>query len=128
MDKSKFQYEGLKWLFELELLNHPQAINTLKFNILMVSKRIEEVELLIYRENKSMLVLLKLSWLGRKFFKKRIFTDVQEVLSQLLPTFRFRITDDPEIMEKAVEMVKKALTGGKSDENISNTDIPSSKQ
>jgi hypothetical protein len=123
MDKLKYQYEGMKWLVELELLNHPQVINTIRFNILMASKRIKEVELLIYRENKAMLVLLDLSWLGRTFYKKRIFEDVQEVLTQLLPSFRFRITDNPEIMELAVEKVKKALTGGKN-ENASNPSNP----
>lgn len=120
MDRQKFQYEGIKWLFELELLNHPQAINHMKLNILMVSKRIKEVELLIYRENKSMLVLLDLTWVGRKFFKRKIFTDVHEVLHQLLPSFRFRVVDDPRIMELAVEKVKKALTGGQN-ENASNS-------
>jgi hypothetical protein len=120
MDKSKYQYEGMKWLFELELLNHPQVINTLRFNILMVSKSIKEVELLIYRENKSMLVLVDLSWFGRKFSKKRIFTEIHETLSQLLPSFKFRITDDPKIMEMAVERVKKALSGG-TNENASNS-------
>ncbi len=117
MDKQKFQYEGMKWLMELELLNHPQAINQIKFNILMTSKQIKEVELLIYREHKSMLVLLDLTWIGRKFYKKRIFTEVQEILTQLLPSFRFRVTDDTKIMNLAIESVKKALTGG----NLSET-------
>ena len=117
MEKQKFQYEGLKWLVELELLNHPQVINQLKFNILMVSKHIKEVELLIYRENKSILVLLELSWIGRKFKKTQILQDVHEVVSQMLPSFRFRITEDPKIMELAIEKVKTALTGGK-DEDV----------
>lgn len=123
MDKSKYQYEGLKWLFELELLNHPQVINQLKISILMCSKRIKEVELLIYRENRSMLVLLELSWIGRKFSKKWIFTEVQDALTQLLPSFRFRITDDSKIMEMAVEKVKKALTGGNSNESNLNPSV-----
>lgn len=120
MDRTKYQYEGMKWFVELELLNHPQVINTLKLNIFMASKSIKEAELLIYRENKAMLVLLELSWFGRTFNKRRIFEDVQESLSQLLPSFRFRITDDPRIMGLAVAKVKQALTGGKN-ENVSNT-------
>lgn len=119
MDRTKYQYEGMKWIVELELLNNPQVINTIKLNVLMVSKRIKEVELLIYRENKSMLVLLDLTWIGRKFFHKEICMEVQEVLTQLLPTFRFRITQDPKIMEMAVNLVKQALTGGQN-ENTSN--------
>lgn len=122
-EKSKFQYEGMKWIMELQLLNQPQAINTIKFNILMASPRIKEVELLIYRENQTMLVLLDLTWFGRKFQKKQIFSDVQDALSQLLPSFRFRVTDDPNIMTLAVERVQKALTGGLN-ENTSG-DLPS---
>lgn len=117
MDKLKYQYEGIKWLVELELLNHPQVVNTIRFNIFNVSNRIREVELLIYRENRSMLVLLDLTWTGRKFFKRSIFTDVQDVLSHLLPSFRFRITDDPKIMQLAVDRVKQALTGGSNEKD-----------
>lgn len=119
-NKLKYQYEGIKWLAEMELLNHPQLINTIKFNILTASPRIKEVELLVHREHKAMLVLLELTWFGRRFSKKNIFEDVQDVLVQLLPSFQFRITDDPRIMELAIEHVKRALTGGKH-ENISNS-------
>lgn len=126
MDSSKFQYEGMKWLLELELLNHPQAVNTLKFNIMMTSNRIKEVELLIYRDNRSMLVLLDLTWIGRKFFKKRIFGEVQDILNQLLPSFNLRVTDNPEIMKLAVERVKKALTGGTYENTLNPSNVPSS--
>jgi hypothetical protein len=128
MDKQKYQYNGIKWLMELELLNSPQAINQLKMNILVVSKKIKEVELLIYRENKTMLVLLDLTWMGRKFSKGRIFAEVQDVLSQLLPSFRIRVIDDPKIMQLAVDLVNKALTGGKNENfnnNASNSSIES---
>jgi hypothetical protein len=117
MDRTKYQAEGMKWFLELELLSHPQVVNNLKLNILAVSPKIREVELLIYREQKSMLVLLDLTWIGRKFFKKRISEEVQDILSQMLPSFRFRITDDPKIMEMAINLVKKALTGGNYDQN-----------
>lgn len=117
MDRTKYQAEGMKWFLELELLSHPQVVNNLKLNILAVSPRIREVELLIYREQKSMLVLLDLTWIGRKFFKKRISEEVQDILSQMLPSFRFRVTDDPKIMKMAIDLVKKALTGGKNDQN-----------
>jgi hypothetical protein len=120
MDKRKFQYEGLKWLFEMDLLDHPQAINTIKLNILSTSKRIKEVELLIYREKKAMLVYVELSWFGRKFQQRQIISDVYEVISQLLPSFRVRVTEDPTIMRMAVEKVKKAITGG-NHENLNHT-------
>lgn len=111
-DKQKYQADGLRWLHELEVLNHPQVINNIKLNVFVQSKQIKEVELLIYREKKSMLVLIELGWFGRKFKKKQIFEDVHNSLQQLLPSFRFRVTDEPAIMQLAVERVKQALSGG----------------
>lgn len=119
MDNTKYQYAGMKWLVELELVNHPQVINTIRFNILMVSNRIKEVEILMFRENKSMLVQLNLTWIGRRFFGRRILTEVQDILTQLLPSFKIRVIQDPKIMELAIAKVKKALTGG-TNENVDN--------
>jgi len=117
MDESlKFQVAGLKWMFEMELLDdkNPAPINILKMNVLSVSPRIREVEFLIFREGRQMLVLLDLSWITRRFFKRKvgqISRDVQEILQQLLPNFKFRVTSDPRIMEMAVANVKKLLGG-----------------
>lgn len=116
MDGRKLQHAGLKWLQELELVNDPQMINQLKMNVLLCSKRIKEVEFLVYRENKSILVLLELSWLGRKFFKRSIFAEVEDVVSQMLPTFKFRVIDDPGIMKMAIARVARALTGGRNED------------
>jgi hypothetical protein len=131
MDGRKLQHAGLKWLQELELVNDPQLINQLKMNVLICSPRIKEVEFLIYRENKSILVLLELSWLGRKFFKRSIFAEVEDVISQMLPTFKFRVTDDPRILAMAVARVKHALTGGKNEDRNTSpnpiVDMPISK-
>lgn len=110
----KFQVAGLKWMFEMELLDdkNPAPINVMKMNVLSVSPKIREVEFLIFREGRQILVLLDLSWFTRKVFKKKvgqIFQDVQEVLSQLLPNFRFRVTADPHIMELAIANVKETF-------------------
>jgi hypothetical protein len=115
MERQQFQYEGLRWLYEMQLINHPQVINNLKMNVLLISKSIRDVELLIDRENKKMLVYLDLSWFGRKFKKNHIFSETEIILSQLLPAFRFRIIDDPVIFNMAVEKIKKVIVGGKSE-------------
>jgi hypothetical protein len=109
---SKYQLNAMKWLFELEVLNNPQVINTIKFNILAVSNSIKETELLIFRENKAILVLIKLNWFGRTFHKNQIISDIHEQLRLLLPSFNFRVTEDPKIMELAVAQVKHAVSGG----------------
>lgn len=110
MDKLKFQFAGINWIREMEILSNPQLINQLKMNILNVSKRINDIELLIAEENRQMLVYVQLSWLGRKFFKRQIFEETEEVLSQILPSFKFRVTDDPKLFALALEKVKEALT------------------
>ncbi len=110
---AKYQVAGLKWMLELELLDplNPAPLNALKLNVLMTSNRIKEVEFLIFREGRQMLVLLDLSWMGRKFFKREIFTDVHEVLKQMLPNFSFRITEDPKILNMAIAKVQNILGG-----------------
>src|SRR5277367_267744 len=102
-DNIKYQVAGLKWMFEMELLDekNPAPLNVLKLNVLMVSPRIREVEFLIFREGKQMMVLLDLSWIGRKFFQKRIFSEVNDVLVQMLPAFRFRVISDRKILDLA---------------------------
>lgn len=127
MDKSKFQYEGLKWLYEMQLLDNPQLINNLKMNILLISTSIRDVELLVYREKKQMLIYIDLTWYGRKFKKDQIFIEVEEVVSQLLPSFKFRVTNDFNILALAIERVKQALTGRKNETNITasvSSDVP----
>lgn len=112
MDKYKFQLEGLKWLFEHQLLDHPQLINHLKMNILMVSPSIKDAELLIARDQRQILVYVDLTWFGRTFKKRPIFQETEDILSQMLPSFRFRVTNDRNIFSLSLERVKKALTGG----------------
>lgn len=110
-DRQKFQFEGIKWLFEMEMLGHPQLINNLKMNVLVISRHIKEVELLMDRENKKILVYVKLGWIGRKFYRNDILQETEGVIIQLLPSFRCRATDDINIISLAVKKAKKALGG-----------------
>lgn len=123
-DKHKFQGSGLRFLYEMELVDDPQLINNMKLNILMLSNSIKEVEFLSVYETKQMLILLELSWFGRTFFRNHICAAVQERVQQLLPNFSFRVTDDPKIMDAAKERVRLVLQGGK-DEVSSNSDAAS---
>jgi hypothetical protein len=112
MDNFKFQYEGLKWLFEHQLLDNPQLINQLKMNILMVSPSVKDTELLIARDQKQMLVYVDLTWFGRTFRKTMIRQETEDILSQMLPSFKIRVVNDRKIFSMALEKVKSALTGG----------------
>jgi hypothetical protein len=119
-DRQRFQLEGLRWLQEMELINHPQLINTLKLNALSVSKHIQNVEFLIHREKKACLVLVHLNWFGRTFKKESILSEALETLATFLPSFRFRVTDDQALMDLAVANVKKVLRGKNTNEKLNN--------
>lgn len=104
-DKFKYQQNSLKWLFEMELISNPQAINNIKLNIFLVSSYVKDVEMLVDTEKKSMLIYVKLSWWCQKFHKKQVITDVFTMIEQLVPNYRFRITDDVTILNQALKLV-----------------------
>jgi len=106
-DKVKMQVGALKFLYEIELLDDPNLLNNLKLNILAVSKRIRETEILsLHRfERKEMLIFIDLTWWGRKFESERILSDVEGVISKLLPNFKLRVTQDKKILDAAVKNV-----------------------
>lgn len=116
--KGKFQYAGLKFLYDTELVDDPQLINNMKLNIFDISGSIQEVDLLSSYHHKSMLVWLDLSWFGKKFLEKRIVAGVTDRVQQLLPNFRFRVTTDRKIFDLALVRVKTVLKG-ESNEKVS---------
>lgn len=111
-DKLKFQYNALKWVFEHQLLDDPQVMNHLAMNVFDVSKSIKDVEFLLARDQRQLLIYVELSWFGRTFKRKSLFEETENALAQMLPTFKFRVTDDPKIFKMSLDNVKKALTGG----------------
>lgn len=111
MDKGKFQFAGLKFLYEMELIEDPQLVNNLKLNILDVSGSIRDVELLSSYQHRQMLIYIETSWFGRKFFMRQIEAGILERVKQLLPNFRFRVTSDRKILEMSLERVRNALKG-----------------
>lgn len=108
-EKAKFQYSALRWLYELELVQDPQLINNLKMNIFSVSTLIKEVEFLSSYQHRQLLILLDLSWIGKKFFAKKIIPAVEDRVKTLLPKFAIRVITDKVLFESAIEKVKKAF-------------------
>lgn len=120
-EKGKFQLGALKYLYEMELVDDPQLINNLKMNILMTSKRIKEVEFLISYHTRQILVYIDVSWVGKKFFLNRIKTDIYDILTQLLPNFKFRVTSNYDILELARQRVNEVMAGGSDEEGFNNS-------
>lgn len=127
-ERGKFQFAGLKFVYELELVDDPVLINNLKMNILDVSDWIQDIELLSSYNHRSMLIYVKMGWIGRKFFQKTIEAGILDRVKQLLPRFKFRVITDRKILELALENVKHALEGvSHEDANNSSLDLVGSK-
>ena len=92
-----------KWLLELNLLDNEYMKNTIMFNIYKVSTKIKDVQLVIDIESRKMLVYLELTKLGNLFAKKEIGRNVAELLHEALPTYQFRITYSPEVLQKSID-------------------------
>lgn len=110
-EKGKFQFAGLKFLYEMELIDDPQLINNLKLNILDISGSIRDVEFLSSYNHRAMLIYIDVSWFGRKFLLKRIEASILDRVKQLLPNFRFRVTAERKILDMALEKVQSVLKG-----------------
>lgn len=111
-EKGKFQYSALKFLYDLELVDDPQLINNMKLNVFSISASIRDVEMLSSYHQKSMLIFIDLTWLGKKFLKNQIEVGVLDRVQQLLPNFKFRVVSDRTIFDAALARVKKVLQGG----------------
>lgn len=124
----QFQRAAQSWLFEMNLVNNPQAINILKMNILMVSNHIKECEILMSVEQSAILIWLDVPnrfvrwWLGEKGLKL-ICSEAEEVVNKLLPNFRVRVVEDKKIYNLALEKVRQALRGGAYETTSSDDDL-----
>lgn len=111
-ERGRFQYAGLKFLFDMELVDEPQLVNHMKMNFFAVSKSIKDMEFLSSYHHKQMLIWLDVGWFGRKFFRDEIESAVLDRAKHLLPNFKFRVTTDRAVMNAALERVKEAMKGG----------------
>lgn len=120
----KFIPSALKWLYEMEALNSSALLNNLYANIYASSRHVKDVELLIDRNNKKMLIYMKFSWKAKLFLgvKKRTATLVLDNLQELLPSFEFRITEKRELFDLALENAKKVALGGRDEESDESPD------
>lgn len=137
-DKTKYQYAGLKFIYEMEILDDPQFINNLKLNIFSSSGfKINDCEFLMSQEEKKILIWIDLKWWYRtrfyqRFYLRQLKQDIYTQLGQMLPTYKFRIVTDRSILDLAIERIKNSPLGGvyaisNSDIDISQSDAGTSK-
>ncbi len=120
-DRQQYQSQGLQWLYEMEVLNSPHLVNNLKMNIMVVSERIKEVELLISRPHRSIMIWIDvdLGWFRKQVRFDGIQADILDIMEQLLPSYRFRVVHDKAIMELAITRLEESLKGVEGE--VSNT-------
>lgn len=115
-DLNQFGPAGLRWLIEMEAVNSPVLQNNLYGN-LYAFPHVEDVELIMDRYQRKMLIWVKFSWFVRKFLKKRrkdLIMSMLDQLQSLLPSFEFRITEDRAVFDLALKRMEEILFGGKS--------------
>ncbi len=122
----KFVPNALKWLYELEALDSPALLNNLYGNIYASSRHVKDVQLLVDKNEKKMLIYMKFSWKARLLLgvKKRTAELVLDNLQELLPSFQFRITEKKDLFEKALENAKKVALGRKDENSDTNNSSP----
>lgn len=122
--QQQYQYQGIQWLYEMELLNHPQLINNIKMNVMITSTKIKEVELVMSRPHKSILIWIDvdLGWIRHDVRFKEIETHILDIMTQLLPSYKFRVIKDKSIMNLAITKLNTSLKGV-NNENSNNTNI-----
>lgn len=117
-EKAGFVTGALNWMYENEIFETP-VLNNLYGNIYSISKQIRDVELLIDKNTRKMMVYIKLGILGRLFenkIKKVIVSGILEVL----PKFKVRVVTDKNLFNKALVIVKSNIGGTNEDSNSNN--------
>lgn len=118
----KLQSAALQWLYEMEFLNSPALTSNLYENVFLSDERIKDCEIFLTREQKGVLIWVKLGFFTR-FFKnqEQVFLKVRQVIKTLLPSYRVRIVEDRKILEMAIEKARKMY--GKVDTNNDSSDV-----
>lgn len=101
--------EGVRWLFELGLVNSPAAQNTLMIVTHAASKHVRFVEFVIDQNSRKCLVYLKLGFWANLFRRQEVAGDVLAALSKHLPSFALRVVYDKAIFEKALKVAQRGV-------------------
>lgn len=113
-DLNRMAPAGLKWLYEMESVNSSTLQNNLYMN-LYAFPNVVDVEMIIDKYQRKMLIYVKFSWFVRKFLKARkreLIIGMLDQLQELLPSFEFRIIEDRKLFDLALKRMEQILFGG----------------
>ncbi len=102
---------GLSWLLENEAVSSPAVLNALILNIFRMVPGVVDIEFVIDSNAKKLLVYLEVTRWTRWFHLKKTELQVRQLLDQVLPSYKKRITSDREILQKAVKLVSGEKSG-----------------
>lgn len=104
--KGHFVSGTLKWMYELNMLDNPAVITNFYENLYLADKGIQDIEIVLSKENKTVLVFLKLGFYSRIFKRIEVHGKVTSVIKTLLPEYRSRITEDRAVLEAALNKAR----------------------
>lgn len=108
-DPHEMSSSGLAWLLHMGAVETDVVKNAIVLNIRQSSMFIKDLEILSDAENRKMLVLLRLNWIGRWLFQIRIAKNALSILQNGLPSFQFRVIYDEVLFQKAIDLSKKLI-------------------
>jgi hypothetical protein len=102
---------ALRWLYDLEQVTSPHLLNNLYLNIYAQSSHIKDVDLLIDKENRKMLIYMRFGFIANTFrrVKLKVLKNTLDNVQKLLPAFEFRIVEDRALFDKSLRIAKRAV-------------------
>lgn len=107
-EKAGFIAGALSWMYEMELVDTTPVLNNLYGNIYSSSKQIKDVELLIDKNSRKILVYLDLKPLGR-LYSKKIGNKISNGVLELLPKYKVRVIFDKILFDKAYKVLMSQI-------------------
>lgn len=115
-EDSKFTVSALNWLYEMEALESPVLMTNLQENIYLAHPGIKNVEILIFEEYKQILIYLEINFISKLLRKNNLISDlVGDIIKNLLPSFKYRVVFDKEILTQALKKAKEVYGGQNED-------------
>ncbi len=99
----QLKVSALAWLYEMEAINSPVLQANLQENILLISPKIKNCEVLIMKEVSSIMVYIEVNWINNYFYGEKIKSEVTQVIKRLLPSFRSRVVTDRKILNLTIK-------------------------
>lgn len=123
-EKLQFQYEGIKWLIDMEMVQDPKVITQLNVNVMGRLKQVRDIEYIIAPQPRRQL----LAWLDVSRYQNwrrgdSLCQDTERILKSILPRYEIRAVTDRKIFEMAMANLNEYLKGVPSQAQVASETI-----